>query len=164
MGLEKHQGDFTEELYHKIFNKLYHYAMKKLEDPSISEEAVQETFSIAWVKVDALMCSPNPEGWLMNTLKNVICNIKRDRSYLSMQLMSEEHINFLMAQGQENNLDPEFLYEGMVSQEEFFLLKRVAIDNRSMLEVAEELGITLEACKKRVQRAKAKFQKEYFQD
>ena len=37
--------------------------------------------------------------------------------------------------------------------------KRILEDLLAMLEAAEELGISVEACKKRVQRAKKKLQK-----
>lgn len=164
MELMDYQVSFIEELYHKMFKQLYIYARRQLDSPSTSEEAVQETFMIACAKVDTLMNSPNPEGWLVNTLKNVIRNIKQNKSYISKHLMSQDIIDTLMKQGREDDPNPEFLYDGLVSKEDLSILKQVAIDNRSMLEVSEELGITLEACKKRVQRAKAKFRKKYFLD
>jgi len=162
MGLKNRQENFIEELYHEMFTKLSIFAKKELGDSSISEEAVQETFVIACIKIDNLMDSPNPKGWLVNTLKNVIRNIKQSKSYCSRLLLSQVEIDTLSEPGQEEDLDPEFLYSGLVSKEAFWLLKRITIDNCSMLEVAEELGITLEACKKRVQRAKANFRKKYF--
>ena len=41
----------------------------------------------------------------------------------------------------------------------FQLLVNIVVRRYTMLEAAEELGITVEACKKRVQRAKKKLQK-----
>ena len=38
--------------------------------------------------------------------------------------------------------------------EDFRLLKRIVLERYSYLEAAEELGISLEACRKRVQRIK----------
>lgn len=40
------------------------------------------------------------------------------------------------------------------------MLKQVTLDRYSMLEAAEELGISVEVCKKRVQRARAQFRKQ----
>ena len=38
------------------------------------------------------------------------------------------------------------------------LLKRIALDRCTMLEVAQDLGISVETCKKRVQRARKRLQ------
>ena len=43
-----------------------------------AEEAVQETFTIAWEKREILMEHPNPIAWLNIALKNVIKNMVRD--------------------------------------------------------------------------------------
>ena len=44
----------------------------------------------------------------------------------------------------------------VLGEEDFELLKRIAIENRTMLEASSELGISVETCKKRIQRAKKK--------
>ena len=43
--------------------------------------------------------------------------------------------------------------------EEFDLIRKVVLEKYSLLEAAEELGISIEACKKRLQRAKNKLKK-----
>ena len=50
------------------------------------------------------------------------------------------------------------LFGDLSDSEDFRLLKRIALDRCTMLEVAEELGISLESCKKRVQRARKRLQ------
>ena len=47
----------------------------------------------------------------------------------------------------------------VLGEEDFELLKRIAIENRTMLEASSELGISVETCKKRIQRAKKKLKK-----
>ena len=49
--------------------------------------------------------------------------------------------------------------KGVLGEEDFQLLVNIVVRRYTMLEAAEELGITVEACKKRVQRAKKKLQK-----
>ena len=75
MGLAAHQEEIIAQLYREMYRKLVVYAENALND-SLAEEAVQDTFRIACSKYDELMNSSNPQGWLMNTLKNVIRNIK----------------------------------------------------------------------------------------
>ena len=48
----------------------------------------------------------------------------------------------------------DLLYGDLLPEEDFRLLKRIVLERYSYLEAAEELGISLEACRKRVQRIK----------
>ena len=48
----------------------------------------------------------------------------------------------------------DILFCDVSGSEDFQLLKRIALDRCTMLEIAEELGISVETCKKRVQRAR----------
>lgn len=143
-----------ERLYLLMYDKLFVYARSTLSNDSLAEEAVQETFRIACTKPESLCTSANPEGWLVITLKNVISNMKKSRmtanriltDYISAQVqelaVSEDRISF------------ELMYENIAELEEFKLIKEMAIDGRSQLEIAQSRGISLNACKKRVQRAK----------
>ena len=54
----------------------------------------------------------------------------------------------------EDRIDLHILYENVADTEEFKLLAEMAIEGRSHLEMATRRGISVSACKKRVQRAK----------
>jgi len=54
----------------------------------------------------------------------------------------------------EDKLCLQLMYEDLAYTEEFKLLKEMVIDGKSHLEMAKARGITVNACKKRVQRAK----------
>ena len=82
MGLAAHQEEIIAQLYREMYRKLVVYAENALND-SLAEEAVQDTFRIACSKYDELMNSSNPQGWLMNTLKNVIRNIRKEQANLN---------------------------------------------------------------------------------
>ena len=51
-------------------------------------------------------------------------------------------------------------YSDLLSDAEYRLFRRIAVDRYSMKEAAYELGISVEACKKRVQRIRAKLQQQ----
>ena len=53
----------------------------------------------------------------------------------------------------------DLLFNDISGSEDFQLLKRIALDRCTILELAEELGVSVEACKKRVQRARKRLQK-----
>lgn len=151
------------QLYRETFRALYAYALSALRDSTLAEEAVQETFFIACYKIDNLLESPNPRGWLTLTVRNVARNLKvrqRKRAgQISLSAVPEEPV------GEEDvSMRPELLYESYLSEEEFALLSRVGVDGYTMQETSEQFGISVEACKKRVQRAKKKFLKRFQKD
>ena len=148
------QSKLIEQLYLDMYDLLMAYARSSLEREALAEEAVQETFRIACLKPEALCGSANPKGWLVNALKNTIQNIKRSRDNAN-RLLAE----YLATQSKElsiseDRISLEILYENVADLEEFKLIKEMAVEGKSHLEMAQERGITLNACKKRVQRAK----------
>lgn len=148
-----------EQLYLEMFDKLISYARYAFREECLAEEAVQEAFRIACQKPDQLCESANPKGWLVNTLKFTILNMKRNRGHAQQILSSyifdqKDRIGF-----SEDKLSLQLMYEDISDLEEFMLIKEMVIDGRSYLEMANARGISVSACKKRVQRAKERLQK-----
>lgn len=153
--MDENQDRRLEKLYREMFHICFVYARNALEDESLAEESVQDTFRIACEKADNLFSSENPKGWIIKTLKNVIHNMNKARANINkiiVDMMSVEENSYTASD--EENLH--LLYAGIVSDEDFALLKRISVDGYSMLEAADELGITVDACKKRAQRARKK--------
>ena len=63
--MDKEQSKFIEQLYMEMYDMLITYARCALQEESLAEEAVQETFRIACQKPESLRDSPNPNGWLV---------------------------------------------------------------------------------------------------
>ncbi len=148
------QNRKIEELYLEMFEKLKVYACCSLDNEALAEEAVQETFRIACQKPEQLCESINPRGWLVQTLKYTIRNIQSNRE-TAKRIMEK----YLMTQVKdiafsEDHIDLHILYENVADTEEFKLLAEMAIEGCSHLEMANRRGISVSACKKRVQRAK----------
>ncbi len=147
-----------EELYLEMFDKLKAYARSVLESDALAEEAVQETFRIACQKPESVYNCPNPQGWIFIALKNTIRNIQSNRAtakrILEMYLLVEAGETVFS----NDKLSIEVTYENVADTEEFNLLKELAIEGKSHEEMAVARGITVSACKKRVQRAKEKLQ------
>ena len=157
--MSREQGQYIERLYKDMYDSLYSYAYGILRNMHSAEEVVQETFQVACGKPTDLMSSKNPKGWLMNVLKNVLRNTLRKRATLEKYIAEAESadIDLIAGPAPGNNVD--LMYSDMVTEAEFQLLKWVSIDQYTMLEAAETLGITVEACKKRVQRAGKKLRR-----
>ena len=88
MGLDRQQDEFVSRYYKEMYQQLMVYARSSLSNPSLAEEAVQDTFRIACAKIDDFMSSPNPQGWLVLVLRNVIRNIRRELASLSKTIVS----------------------------------------------------------------------------
>lgn len=153
------QSERIAELYQEMFEKLMSYARSSLDNEALAEEAVQETFRIACQKPEQLCDSPNPQGWLVQTLKYTICNMQSSRA--TAKRIVEK---YLMTQAKEfsfseDKLDLGVLYKNVADTEEFKLLSEMAIEGKSHEEMASSRGISVNACKKRVQRAKETLQR-----
>ena len=88
MGLDDNQHRFIEEMYKEMYYSLSAFALSALNDRSLAEEAVQDTFRIACAKIDKFQFSANPKGWLYITLKYVIGNMIRSRARLNNMIIS----------------------------------------------------------------------------
>ena len=92
-------------------------------------------------------------------MKFTLRNMKRSREsaqqllsrYLALQT---DAITFSV-----DKISLEVMYENVADLEEFKLVKEMAIDGKSHLEMAQSRGISVVACKKRMQRAKELLQK-----
>ena len=142
-----------EEFYLEMYDRLFIYARSALDNESLAEEAIQETFRIVCMKPEDLLSSPNPKGWIVNTLKYTIQNMKRSRDKANVLLAQYLAANSSVAFS-EDRISLEVTYENVARSEEFQLIKEMAVDGKSHLEMAQSRGISVDACKKRVQRAK----------
>ncbi|MFC4305208.1 RNA polymerase sigma factor [Cohnella boryungensis] len=161
MELDDNQRRAIEELFQDMLYRMSTYAQNTLHDRSLAEEAVQDTFRIACTRADKLLSSPNSKGWLLNTLKYVIKNTIRSRAYLNSIVISSVDFDENIISIGADTPDVDFFYSDLANNEDYKLVKKVALDKYSMLEVAQELGISVEACKKRVQRAKKRLKNRF---
>ena len=147
------QRNRIEEFYVEMYDRLLSYALSSLENKPLAEEAIQETFRIVCMKPEELLSSPNPKGWIVNTLKYTIQNMKRSRDKANAMLTQ-----YLADNGREafseDRLSLEVTYANVARSEEFRLVKEMAVEGRSHQEMARSRGISVDACKKRMQRAK----------
>ena len=162
------QDAFIEKLYRDFFTRLWIYAKAALGDPEQAQEVVQDTFHEAVRHIDTIMAHDNPKGWLMDTLKKKIMHARRSMNRYTLHFISlDSDIEFS---------DPVFASEDPVSNnindtlkelrrvlspEEWNLLRRITLEKQPYKKVAEELGITVWTCQKRIERIRKKLKK-YF--
>lgn len=149
--------DAVEKLYKDMYPALHAYARRVLEDGALAEEAIQDAFCIACARQDQFLSSPNPQGWIMLTLKHVMQNTLRAQAKLKLLLTLDAGVD--LPAGEPELMSVDLLFCDVSGSEDFRLLKRIALDRCTILELSEELGVSVEACKKRVQRARKRLQK-----
>ncbi len=147
----------VEQLYKELYPALHIYALRVLGESALAEEAIQDAFCIACAKREQFLASSDPRRWIMCTLKHVCQNMLRTQARLKKLLLSLDTGRCLAA-GTTDLVSVDVLFGDLSDSEDFRLLKRIALDRCTMLEVAEELGISVESCKKRVQRARKRLQ------
>lgn len=163
MGLDYEEQQFIERVYKEMCSHLMRYAMASIKDRDQAEDAVQEVFHIACLKISDLMNSPNYKGWLVNTLKYVIRDHQRVKTKYVAIICKLMALEADKQKATELQLDVDLLYQDTAVSEYLQLLRRLYIEDNTMKEIAEADGITIEACKKRVQRARRRL-KDYIQE
>lgn len=142
-----------EAFYLQMYDQLFLYAQNALKNESLAEEAIQETFRIVCTKPEDLLSSPNPKGWIINTLKYTMQNMRRNRDRTNA-LLNQYLATYTSDAFSEDRIPLEVTYENVAHSEEFRLIKEMVVEGKSHLEMAQSRGISVDACKKRVQRAK----------
>ena len=144
--LESAERRYIQELYLNHYPALQRAAWNLGFRGEAVEDWLQETFLIAIRRIDALKACSSPGAYLMQILRNVIGHHLR-RKKQAVLVMEKLQVA--------GTADPATLYRGLVSDEELRLLIRFYLEGWSQKDLARELGIDMEACSKRIQRAKA---------
>lgn len=154
---EEDKTAFLRTLFLENYRIMIKFATVFFSNPDIAEDATQETFLVAQMCIDKLILSPNPAGWLMNTLKNVIGDIYRKRKKLlenNVPLVDDMHSHDLQ-------IHPRLMYKGIVSDDDLDLIIWIHCDGMTYKEAADKLGISKAAVGKRIQRAMERFRDGY---
>jgi RNA polymerase sigma-70 factor (ECF subfamily) len=155
--VDENASRFLERLYTEMSGKLFTYAYAVIEDEYRAQDLVHETFLIAVKKIDSVKLSPNPKGWLMNTLKNVIKHEIRDWNEVAEVTLSfavlDETATVVSQTYDEVELD---YIRASLSADEWWLLSAAYLEGRKYAEIAHELGIEYDACRKRVRKVRDK--------
>lgn len=151
-----------EGLYRANYKKLTVYATSQLpNNPVQAEEVVQDTFYTAWNNHETLLRHEAPEAYLMTTLKYKIKEYQRARQRALRRFLSLDNGLYAEAAAPGGSMPSSIgglmeLMESSLSPEEWYFLQRYAFEGASHLELAKELGITVWASQKRLERIRKK--------
>ena len=163
--LNHDQQLMLERLYKATYSELLVYAKRVLRNRDLAEEAVQETFKIACLKIDTLATSPHPTGWLVNTLKYAMSNIIKKQQHTNALFVSDRELDHnIAATPNEISIETKIVCEEILGTEDYMLLKRVTLKEVTIAEAAQEAGISPSACNKRIQRSRKKLKRHFEQE
>lgn len=101
-------------------------------------------------------------GWLINTLRFTIKNMKRHDFYQARLFISLNEIGEVaLSNNHELEIDVEGICQSILTKDEYYLFRRVVLDKATYKEMSDELGIKLWACQKRMQRILQKLKKRF---
>ena len=145
-----------ERYYRSEYTTMLSFAGYLLSNRSLAEVAVQETFVCALENYKKFETSPNPTGWLYNTLKNIIRHIQRDQQKVIKRMVQlDNYIENTTSSSYTSLL--ELCDEG--SNTDLALLIRFYVYGYTLKELAQEEGISVGAMTMRIQRAKKRVKK-----
>lgn len=153
--IDQDKLNFLEKIYMEEVPNMLRYAEILLSSYPLTEDAVQNTFKIALEKIDDVINSPKPVGWIKNTLKNEIKQKYREQKKWQKYIFDYE-LNMIPVH---DALSVETAFWGL-DENAIYLLKKIYVEGIPYQELAEELNISVSALKMRIKRTKDKLKKE----
>ena len=153
------QDQFFTKIYRERRKPLLMYAESALGNHAMAEDAVQQAFEIGWRKIEDFQNSPKPEGWIFRSLEFVVNNMKSQlRTERRVIAITDEYRPDLVA-ALADPLPLRVHFGDLVDLPQFRIVYEMEIQDRTLAEIAEDLGISESACKKRAERARKYLQK-----
>jgi len=140
------------DLFETMYGVLYAYAYAKINNHHRAEELSQDAFLLASEKIDEVMRSNSPSGWIMNALKYIIKREHRDMTYAKKYFTPISIDDALCSTTKYD--DYEFEIREAFTESEWFLVRTAFIEKIPIGDIAKLLGIEYETCKKRLQKLK----------
>ena len=155
------QDQFFTKIYKDRRKSLLMYAENALGNHAMAEDAVQQAFEIGWRKIEDFQNCPKPEGWIFNSLKFVVSNMKsRLRTERRVIAFMDEYRPDLVA-APADPLPLRMHFGDLVDTPQFQIIYEMEFNGRTLAEIAKDLGISEAACKKRAERARKYLQKKW---
>ena len=154
--LNPEEREFLHGLYQNHYRALFDYACRLGIGREAAEDYVHDAFITAIRHIGELRTAENPRRYLNQALKNVIGYRLRSLRYaVNRQKKLQAGMDQARGEPHTDEIPAETLYRGAVGDAELELLIRFYLEGWSQKELAEEMGVSENACKQRIKRAKA---------
>ena len=154
---EQHRRKKFENIYDQFVKDKTVYASRRSKNPETTADIVAETFMICWRRLNDIPDPPDAKFWLYRTARGVISNAYRKKA--NSEQLGKGLSSFLEKHGQDDfsssTTDQLFVREELNKldddDKEIIMLKYW--DGMKAKEIAEIIGISTVAARKRLNRA-----------
>lgn len=162
------QSCFFTDLYDRQFLKMWTLAVALVKNSAQAEEIVQDAFVEVLAHEESVRQKEHPELWLQKVVKNKSLHVLRERNrcakafaVLESQCPAEplEPKEFREVEEADSLKGIKEKISETLDPRELRLLQRVAMEGASYKTVSQELGLSVGACQKKVQRIREKLRK-----
>ena len=151
---------WVKELYEANALKLYKVAFRRLGDKDEAENVVQEAFLLLLARFDTVRVHPNPSGWLMKVVQNLIRHsMDRKQKQSSHEISIEEQITQISAPPKQFFSLRDILPPGLTQREQDLLVWFYE-EGLSYEEISARLKIPILTCRTQMFRAKQHYKKQ----
>lgn len=146
---------FFNEICNEYYANIYKYLVFIIKDDEKAKDIVQDTFIVVYKNIEKVYNHENKGGYIFKTAQNLAKNYKKE---LYKKLLNEVSIDEKVIEIQDSkatienslltNIDEyEYITEiiDLLDKDKQDLYKMYYIENRSMKEIAENLGISYTA-------------------
>ncbi len=150
---------WVKELYEANALKLYKVAFRRLGDKDEAENVVQEAFLLLLARFDTVRVHPNPSGWLMKVVQNLIRHsMDRNQKQSSHEISIEEQITQISAPPKQFFFSARYTAAGPHPAEQDLLVWFYE-EGLSYGEISARLKIPILTCRTQMFRAKQHYKK-----
>ena len=157
--LDRKLEEIFEKLYFDNYKNLLKNAYRLTYEKNAAEEIVQDAFIEAYKKIERLQNHENLVGWLYITVKNISKAYLRKNKEIK-KLFPLEDYNIAVT----DNESEEAVLSNYLTKKDTDIMLKFYKDKKSLMEISNEYGISLSACKMRLKRARDKFKYKYEND
>ncbi|WP_169952646.1 RNA polymerase sigma factor [Microbispora sp. H11081] len=149
-----------EAVYRETYGRLTAYAVRRCDSPQDAADVVAEVFTVAWRRVHELPAGDEAVLWLYGVARNVVANHRRGevrRQARSARLDAE--LADLYEDSPDSGLELSAIGEAFRSlpDDDRELLSLVAWEGLGRAEIATALGLSRNAVRIRLHRARRRF-------
>lgn len=148
--MKKSKEIFLNQICVEMYDEITRFMKYYVHDERILDDIVQETFMEAYKHIDTLVDHPNYKGWLYNTAKfkaKYMRSVQFKRDCMQKEIESLDTVENAIYDTHEELFYHEL--KRMLSDDEYRFLKLKYKYGYSYIEIAEQEGISVGACKMR---------------
>jgi RNA polymerase sigma-70 factor, ECF subfamily len=152
-------GRFVD-IYERAYQPLLGYALRRCQDPDDAADVVAETFTIAWRRIDQVPEGDQARPWLYGVARRVLANHQRGRrrhDQRTAALREQLAATPVTTHQPPDDLAPIHRALATLTDDDRELLTLVAWESLDAAQLATALGITRNAVRVRLYRARKRF-------